>query len=285
MKFDFHTAADDVGDEPPDDLPPLAHRQPIHEVDHCADLSRVQVARQLLDVVAPFRACVVVERAQQVDQGARVALYAATVAQTAGSGDTVAAVEEDDRGAPPLLDDDVARGARRAHERARVVARVDVEDVGAGERAAEEEGGRVRERRHRGAARRRRQPRERRARRRARAACRVVKRGERASSGRGVVGVQGRVERRHELRARHRERRGRGRVDRDERVPRGRRDDRRQQQRRRRDGRRALEPVERGEQRLDVVARRVRVLQRARMLQGPVWKEVVNKVANARVDA
>ena len=79
VKFDFHTAADDVGDEPPDDLPPLAHRQPVHEVDHCAHLSREQVARELLDAVALFREIVVVERAEEVNKVARMAPLVATV--------------------------------------------------------------------------------------------------------------------------------------------------------------------------------------------------------------
>ena len=131
MKFDFHTAANDVGDEPPDDLPPLAHRQPVREVDHCAHLSREQVARELLGVVAPFREIGVVEPPEEVDHGARVARLAAAVAHVGGPGagdmnHAVAAVDEGDRAAPPLLDDGVTRGARRAHERARVVARVDV---------------------------------------------------------------------------------------------------------------------------------------------------------------
>jgi len=109
-----------------------------------------------------------------------------------------------------------------------------------------------------------------------RAARRGSKRVEDAQTGAAVdARGRGRVERRHELRARRRERRVRGRADRDERVPRGRRDrrdDRRRQQRRRRRGRRARELVERAAQRLDGVARLVRVRERAQILQGPVWK-------------
>ena len=59
------------------------------------------------------------------------------------------------------------------------------------------------------------------------------------------------------------------------RVPRGRRDrrdDRRRQQRLRRSARRDRERVERAEQRVDAVARLVRVRERAQILQRPVWK-------------